>query len=438
MKRTALLLILCTGFVIAAFAKRPDPPAPAEVRTRLSQNVTYSSSYIKKGRWTVHTVVADLLDPTLSLRLGKGLENIAGLERVQNILHRFDSLHHGFATALAGVNANFWRAGSNHPMGPTVSEGVILRTDQYKNWSSVAVTTTGSVHIDRFSVTAGIRTRFGLIPIEHFNYRHDSLSLSAYTSYFGSTVPFLDTSGIFLASQDTITDDSESDSVVTATVDSVYSRSPESGTLKIQFRYLRAPLANTLTPCRITAIDTSIMAIPVDGGVLSFGRGRFPLFFSLFVGDTFSLESRVSPVLPDPVRVMTGGTPRIVRDGKVSVEWQEEGLRKRRFVTGRYARTAFGVSKNGSQIIMVTVEGSSRRARRQGIGLADLAKVLIDRGAWQALNFDGGGSATMVVSDQTVAPATGTRYSRKISTTLFLVETKHGKPGHTGTSPGVR
>lgn len=426
MTRTALLLLLCAGCVVAALAKRPEPVVPAEVRTRLSPNVTYSASYVKKGRWRVHTVVADMRDPSLALRLGKGLENIAGLERVQNILHRFDSLQHGFSTALAGVNANFWRAGSNHPMGPTVSEGVILRTDQYKNWSSVAITTDGLVHIDRFTVTAGIRTRFGLIPIEHFNYRHDSLSLSAYTSYFGSTVPFLDTSGIHLASQDTITDDSESDSVVTAVVDSVYSLSPESGTLKIQFRYLRAPLVNTLTPCRITAIDTSIMAIPADGGVLSFGKGRFPLFFSLFVGDTFSFESRVAPVLPAPVRVMTGGTPRIVRDGQVSVEWQEEGLRKRRFITGQYARTAFGVSRNGNQIIMVTVEGSNRRARRRGIGLADLAKLLIERGAYQALNFDGGGSATMVVSDQTVAPATGTRYSRKISTTLFLVENRKG------------
>lgn len=427
MTRTALLLLLIAGCVVAAVARRPDP-APAEVRTRLSANVTYNSTYVKKGRWMVHTVIADMRDPTLELRLGKGLENIAGLERVQNILHRFDSLQHGLAASLAGVNANFWRAGSNHPMGPTVAEGVILRTDQYKNWSSMAVTSDGRVHIDRFTVTAGIRTRFGLIPIEHFNYRYDSLSLSAYTSYFGSTVPFLDTSGIHLASQDTITDDSESDSVVTAVVDSVYSLSPESGTLKIQFRYLRPPLVNTLTPCRITAIDTSIMAIPADGGVLSFGKGRFPLFFSLFVGDTFSLESRVTPVLSSPVRIMTGGTPRIVRDGKVSVEWQEEGLRKKRFITGHYARSAFGVSRNGNHVIMVTVEGSNRRVRRRGIGLADLGKLLIERGAWDALNFDGGGSATMVVNNLTVAPASGTRYSRKVTTALFLVENRKAKP----------
>ena len=124
---------------------------------------------------------------------------------------------------------------------------------------------------------------------------------------------------------------------------------------------------------------------------------------------------------------MTSGTPRLVREGRVSVEWQEEGLRKLRFVNGKYARSAIGISKDGKSIILMTVEASNRKMRRSGISLLDMAKILVDEGAYNAMNFDGGGSATMVVNDETVAPRSGTKYSRKISTALFVTRKKHEK-----------
>ena len=422
--RRLSILLACVLLFIAESAsqtgsKRPDQRDEEQTR-RLADGVTYSSLILKKARCTVHTLVVDLSRPGLALRLGKGLDHISGLERVHSIMHRADSLGL-YKKVIAGVNANFWQAGSNHPIGPTVIDGVILNNRKYKNWSGLARTATGRLLLDTFDLEAEVVTRYGRFAVSRFNERYDSTSVVIYTPYTGSSVPSIDMSYILQASADTMTDESESDSGLTAAVDSIWGVSPESGTLKAQFEYLAPPLANALVPCRITHVDTGFVIVPRNGGVLSFGKGQFPVFFSVMIGDTFSLATRLIPEVQGPVVEMTSGTPRLVRDGRVSVEWQQEGLRKPRFVSGNFGRTAFGLSRDGKTAILVTVEPPNRRQRRRGISLHDLAALMVERGAYNALNFDGGSSATMVIDDTTVSPPGGNRSSRKISTALLVV-----------------
>lgn len=396
---------------------------PADSSRIIAPGIRYSHSYVPKSRLSVHWVTVDLKNPHAGVRVGKGLEHISGLERVHSILARYDSANTG-VRSVAGTNANFWKAGTLHPMGPTVSDGELLVADKYKNWSSIAFTQGGGVYIDNFHLDVSLVTRLGDIPVTRLNRRVDSAEVVLYTSYYGSSVPFIDTTGIREASRDTVTDETEAaiDTMILAMLDSVWSISPESGTLKMQFRYLGAPVANSTVACVVTDLDTGFVAVPEGGGVISFGRGPFPLFSSLFVGDTFSLSSTLQPSLPEGVLQMTGGSPRIVRDGKVSVEWAEEGLKKVRFVNGHYGRSAVGVSRSGDTLIMMTVEPYSRKSRTRGASLETMAKLLIARGAWNAMNLDGGSSATMVIEGGTVVPRGGNRGSRKISTALMVFE----------------
>ncbi|MBN1448087.1 MAG: phosphodiester glycosidase family protein [Bacteroidetes bacterium] len=389
----------------------------------LAKGVQYSHVFIPKDRLSVHTLTIDLSNTRVGVRLGKGLDHIAGLERVHSILHRYDSAVAG-VRVLGGINANFWKAGTIHPMGPTVSDGEMLIAGKYRNWPSVAFTDHGKVLIDTFHMNVSLETRLGSIPVARVNRRVDSSEVVLYTTFYGPSVPYIDTLGIREASRDTITDDSETniDTLILAHMDSVWSVSPESGTLKLQFMYLYPSLANTRIPCRVTALDTGFVAIPEGGGVISFGKGPFPLFSSLFVGDTFSIASRLDPMVDEPVVQMTGGTPRIVRDGKVNVEWVEAGLTKIRFVEGRYGRSSLGISRNGDTLILMTVEPYNRRQGRRGVSLAALAELLIARGAWHGINLDGGSSATMVVEGETRVPLSGNRGSRKISTALMVFE----------------
>jgi hypothetical protein len=303
MTRPTVIALLLIALVPALASAQKDGSAwPKPDSTReLTPGVTYSHTYLPKTRLSVHALVVDLGNPFLGVHVGKGLDHISGLERVHSISHRFDSALANIRV-LAGVNANFWKAGTLHPMGPTVSDGELLTADKYRNWPSLAITEDGGMYIDTFHIDVSIRTRVGSIPVSRLNRRTDSTEVVLYTTYFGNSVPFIDTLGIREASRDAVTDESEAaiDTMILALMDSVWSISPEGGTLKLQFEYLASPRVNMQVQCRITAMDTGFVAIPENGGVISFGKGQFPLFYSLMVGDRFALSSVCDPPIPGP------------------------------------------------------------------------------------------------------------------------------------------
>ena len=58
-------------------------------------------------------------------------------------------------------------------------------------------------------------------------------------------------------------------------------------------------------------------------------------------------------------------------------------------------RTAIGITKTGKKLILVVVDGR-QAGYSQGATLEELAQILKDFGAHQAINLDGGGSSTLV------------------------------------------
>lgn len=66
------------------------------------------------------------------------------------------------------------------------------------------------------------------------------------------------------------------------------------------------------------------------------------------------------------------------------------------FHNARHPRTATGVSQDGSVLILLVADG--RRTGAAGMTFADMTEVMMEFGAWNAMNSDGGGSSTMVIS----------------------------------------
>lgn len=60
-------------------------------------------------------------------------------------------------------------------------------------------------------------------------------------------------------------------------------------------------------------------------------------------------------------------------------------------------RTAVGLDKNARTLIIVVVDGR-QAGYSQGATLVELAELLIEKGAFYAMNMDGGGSSTMVAA----------------------------------------
>ena len=66
------------------------------------------------------------------------------------------------------------------------------------------------------------------------------------------------------------------------------------------------------------------------------------------------------------------------------------------FVKTRQPRSAVAVDSTGKHVFLVTVDGR-KRGYSTGTNLQDFASYLISKGAYAAMNLDGGGSTTMAV-----------------------------------------
>jgi hypothetical protein len=145
-----------------------------------------------------------------------------------------------------------------------------------------------------------------------------------------------------------------------------------------------------LTGLRAAAGDTPI---PAEGAVLS-GHGTgaqtlLDLWTRVTTGATSAeglLRLETTPELSESV----GGTPILVRDGR---RWFTE--ENKSFYRGRHPRTIVGWNRRGD-VYLVTVDGRQPGVSA-GMTLGEAAQFMIDLGATDALNLDGGGSTTFVM-----------------------------------------
>jgi hypothetical protein len=111
----------------------------------------------------------------------------------------------------------------------------------------------------------------------------------------------------------------------------------------------------------------------------------------LKVGDRVSLEYHVRTDDGSPApRTAVGGRGLLVVDGQPQ-NW--EG----RPNNATAPRTAVGFSKDGSTMHVMSVDG--RQAASGGVTLTELALMMKDLGAYNALNLDGGGSSTLLARE---------------------------------------
>ena len=95
-----------------------------------------------------------------------------------------------------------------------------------------------------------------------------------------------------------------------------------------------------------------------------------------------------------------GGAPTLVKNGEAHVTYDEEIM----WGSGvgyddRDPRTAVGYTTS-NHVIMIVADG--RQVASQGVGLPELAQIMIDLGCVEAMNLDGGGSTQMAVGNQLV------------------------------------
>ena len=94
--------------------------------------------------------------------------------------------------------------------------------------------------------------------------------------------------------------------------------------------------------------------------------------------------------LPADARQAVGGNALVLAGGRPAETARD---------TARHPRSAVGLDATGRTLLLVAVDGR-QEGHSRGATLAELADLMKDLGAWDALNLDGGGSTALVVRDR--------------------------------------
>jgi exopolysaccharide biosynthesis protein len=128
--------------------------------------------------------------------------------------------------------------------------------------------------------------------------------------------------------------------------------------------------------------------------------------------------------LARPGRSVLNGGPELVRDGRVHVTQQQDGMvhpGEPSFAYGwvlqRNPRTFAGVDARG-RTLLVTVDG--RQLGELGLSIPETAAVARSLGMVDAMNLDGGGSTALVVEDQLVSHPSDAAGERAVGDAIYI------------------
>ncbi|MBI3258050.1 MAG: phosphodiester glycosidase family protein [Ignavibacteriae bacterium] len=410
------------------YRKKLRVPRPSMIEmitdTTIDAGVRYKHFLYGRHHHSVHVAEVTITDQSLKLGLIKALDRIDGLERLGDMSIRHDSTSRD--TLLVGINANFWSAYRNIPIGPMVSAGEVVHMNSYKLWSSAFFDTRNRMWIDHFVLSGRMWMNNRAFKIDNVNERVDSTGLVLYNSFGGNTIPFVSPIDLeksaqeFLQNHSMVTDDSTELGLNMETLRQELSISKREASIeypmrKVLLRYLKTPVINRDIPCVVTDIDSGAVPMPLRGCILSFGK-NIPMSSLPQKGETIFMKFSTNIADSTQFTTAVSGTPRIVRYGNAKHEAMIEGSHAKRFMNQNLARTSIGTDRLRTKNYFVIVEANNEKGK--GATLNQMAGIMKAVGCWNAMNLDGGGSAMMVVCGANACTNSTVPSGRKISAAI--------------------
>jgi len=164
--------------------------------------------------------------------------------------------------------------------------------------------------------------------------------------------------------------------------------------------------------------------IPAAGFVISSsGTAREWALKNLRIGARVQLNLKLSPVETEAAdswqkaTSVVGGGPQLIKDGRVEITNAAEKILPS-FVNDGHPRTAIAKLKTG-EVLLLTVDGR-QPGESIGMSLTMLADLLLEFGAVEAINLDGGGSTTMVIRNKLVNKPSDATGERPVSDAILV------------------
>jgi exopolysaccharide biosynthesis protein len=338
--------------------------------------------YIKSDYpWVINVLEIDLTQKNIIFESVKSNDKLfGGREKISAMVERKIKINNN---VIGAINADFFDLDNGNINNIQISNGEFIRGINTRK-SIVVFNYENKPYIDKFKIACKIQKGINrFLKIDAINLRRGKDSVVMYNKYWGSRTQ---TKG-------------QGKEITIHPV----------GEWKIN------------EPMKVVAIsvDDSNSTISADDAVLS-GQGKYgdSLYASISIGDTINLFLELNPK-NDRIKEALGGLPQIVKEGKDISETQtikEGGSEK--FLTTRHPRSAIGYNKEKTKLYLLVVDG--RQSKSVGMQLAELAQFMISIGCYDVLNFDGGGSTTMMIRDKIVNSPSDLIGERAVGNALLL------------------
>lgn len=380
-----VVTIFLIGITLSAFAQEQRPTSSEQASAQKSEFIAPGIEHIQMtrvarsqkenaGPWFINMLRIDLTKARL--RMVHAMDEAVGLETTTSMATRYG--------ALAGVNSGFFRTTGTYrgdSVGVGVLDGRILSESNNASAAMGLIESNGAQQIVFGHVNfAGelIANRRSKHSVNGLNRPRADNELIVFTPEFHRT---------------TLTDQSGLEVIVRRG--------------------------------RVTEIrdQKGSSMIPADGFVISAtGTAREWVRRNLHVRQSLRLRLKLLPVETDQrdqwksATSIVGGRPQLIRNGRVEITSEAEKILPA-FVSDLHPRTAIAKLKSG-HLLLVTVDG--RQTASIGMSLNMLAELLVEFGAVEAINLDGGGSTTMVIRNKLVNKPSDATGERPVSDAILI------------------
>ncbi len=258
------------------------------------------------------------------------------------------------AVATAAINAGFFNRNNQLPLGAIRQDGR-WKSGPILGRGAIAWDSTGTFRMGRLSLQEVLVTSTGQqFPLTHLNSAYLQAGIARYTTDWGATyTPLTDTE-------------------------------------------ILVPVQNNqvIAPPTTTTVGAPPVPIPADGYLLVFRSNQAAAkAFSPGVG--LRLDQSVTPPDFDRFPQILGAGPLLVQNRAVVLDAAAEKF-SLVFSQELAARSAIGLTPSGL-VILATVH---TRLSGGGVSLTDMAQIMQQLGATDALNLDGGSSSTLYLGGQ--------------------------------------
>lgn len=170
--------------------------------------------------------------------------------------------------------------------------------------------------------------------------------------------------------------------------------------------------------------------VPLSGAVVSIRNGNHEdLISKLKGGEQGELEIHFEPTDWSDLVQGIGGDARLIREGKIDADLARRHRSEKKHVPGKRGlsrtmshepRTALGF--NSKKLFLMVADGR-QKGYSTGMSFYDIAEFMLELGAVEAINLDGGASSTFIIDGEVVNRPSGKKERKVLDAMLITTGT---------------